>query len=1390
MYNNFCVSFHPSSPLRNLADTLSARDVELQRAQKVISGTQESLQQAELRLAKLEEENTAMKANELTITSHNESLTESNTFLRQQLDELMPKLSAASKECGELRSSSAEQRDRISDLEQRVADYDGKMRQMRELFEAIEAAESDVTADVQRVSDLLSANAGANPLLVRSGADDENDGDDGGDDVNRDYAETAAGPTPQAGKRMQSSSGLFASPPLQVTRSPLILFSEVAGTGGAVGGGGGSGDSLTTDTSFAHADMLSTLRQGVSNLKLKSSNLAAAYQSTLKAAEKARREQDQQRRETEKLKEKLTLLSHDREGASAKLEQADRQRAELRQALHALEKEKEVWLNDEASNNQRMTAVLRDMDNRLLEALARANDAVAGVVPISADALPELSISQSLIKLDESRVSRMGGQSQSQSGAGSSQLNHSTLSAGADVGAGGSSNAVAMAVSNTRLLQTLQETTAVSVLSVSVNEVDRATDYLNSVIRKLVAECKAKTQACHAAEQASEQSERAWTAEREKLNAAAQELEDEVATLKEKLSSAAAEAEAARNETERTQHKLQKLGTHNADLEAELKHAGEQAAELRGSLQESEHACMDLRSKLRNAQGDLDKRGVELAAMSEQLVDSRRRISEGELHNERTGSQVGRLQAEKEALDNVRRSLEAELERSRAELASLRAHTKQLDEEHRNAFEVEKLLAALGNTLNQIVPPAQNALAASAGMSFVSQQQQQQQQQAQLQLMSTTLNTVNTGMSEVSDFQHETVPMRVEAAVKRLTQLRHWAREETRSRRTLEGQQEALSQEVGSMQAALDEAQQQLKDASRNVSQREGELRAKNKEVEELQHELQRLKGDFHRAKLDDSNKVGLLEDEKRSRESLLDELRAKETHAARLRADLESRAGTISRLQEQVRLLEAQVADARAEAEQRSEQVRVAKANSEKLLGTIEQLERGGEADRADREEAERRLAQAEVQVASLTRTQARNAELERQLERVKAENKQSLHDKLLLDERQHSLSKELDASRKKAQSLEHRLNAIMQEKNSFVDEVAETRRKIALAKEYAEQERAQRMKADASIEALKRSEQERRVDLVGFAQKAEEVESLQSRAEEEKRSLRGKISELRLACDEKESQRQADLHDRKRLEKDVKQLKSALAKRTAELESTSSYSSLLRSEGRQARQQVLQAVAYIREVLTIVRIDAQAAGFDLRSPDAKSTVSGRSNSRSGRTPGSSSKVDAATAAAETGIPNNSQVSYDDALSLGLAEALGVNDLMQALSALRSGMAYVTAAPEHRQALHSRIEQLEKENEGLQKELTGSESQRQELVGRYKLEIQSMHAHITELRRSDSKNPHLTHQISVLESALQQERERREKAVADVQALKGRMDSITREIAAAQPHPRSSEVS
>ena len=79
-----------------------------------------------------------------------------------------------------------------------------------------------------------------------------------------------------------------------------------------------------------------------------------------------------------------------------------------------------------------------------------------------------------------------------------------------------------------------------------------------------------------------------------------------------------------------------------------------------------------------------------------------------------------------------------------------------------------------------------------------------------------------------------------------------------------------------------------------------------------------------------------------------------------------------------------------------------------------------------------------------------------------------------------------------------------------------------------------------------------------------------------------------------------------------------------------------------------------------------------------------------------------------------------------------------------------------------------------LQKDLRSSEQKRSEVVTQCKEEIKVMNLQINELRRTDSKNPHLMHQIATLESLLYSEQEKNERLTSEMDLLRGKLQQMS----------------
>ena len=93
---------------------------------------------------------------------------------------------------------------------------------------------------------------------------------------------------------------------------------------------------------------------------------------------------------------------------------------------------------------------------------------------------------------------------------------------------------------------------------------------------------------------------------------------------------------------------------------------------------------------------------------------------------------------------------------------------------------------------------------------------------------------------------------------------------------------------------------------------------------------------------------------------------------------------------------------------------------------------------------------------------------------------------------------------------------------------------------------------------------------------------------------------------------------------------------------------------------------------------------------------------------------------------------------------------------------------------MESTVRTLEQEQATLLKDLRSSEQKRSEVVTQCKEEIKVMNLQINELRRTDSKNPHLMHQIATLESLLYSEQEKNERLTSEMDLLRGKLQQMS----------------
>jgi len=288
------------------------------------------------------------------------------------------------------------------------------------------------------------------------------------------------------------------------------------------------------------------------------------------------------------------------------------------------------------------------------------------------------------------------------------------------------------------------------------------------------------------------------------------------------------------------------------------------------------------------------------------------------------------------------------------------------------------------------------------------------------------------------------------------------------------------------------------------------------------------------------------------------------------LRGELEAHKAAHAKASEQLAATRQRLQEATAELEGHTEQLRLAKASNLKLNVTLEQLERGAEAEAAERHALERRLEEAEAQRAVAAQLRAQLQQAQDALSAGKAALREDQEGKQDVEGRLARTARDLDASRRALHAAELRHAELSREKAALQAENGELRTACDKARERADQEFALRMQTEATVEALRRASSESRLLSQDLTERESRAEMVAAQAEEEKRTLRSTLVALKASYEEKDRDRVSEANARKRAEAELAKCRAAVDKAQADLSLELARSKAVRVEGKRARKQV----------------------------------------------------------------------------------------------------------------------------------------------------------------------------------------------------------------------------
>ena len=768
---------------------------------------------------------------------------------------------------------------------------------------------------------------------------------------------------------------------------------------------------------------------------------------------------------------------------------------------------------------------------------------------------------------------------------------------------------------------------------------------------------------------------------------------------------------------------------------------------------------MDLRGRMRALQVEDEKKASELETQAEQLQAMRKKNSDHEFQIEKASAAADRLRAEREAMDNVRRSVEGELDRCRIELSGLRTQARDTEQDGQAAFEVEKLLGALKTTMDQL--SASIAVASSSGGTAPTAR-------------SSPFTKTPTHLEDSGNSIALSLSVRVDSAVTRLGELRSWAREDAKIRRNTEEKLITQEQDIAANQAAAEDVQKQLRKALSQSSEREMEIREKMKEITELRYDSDRKDEEIEKLRKEDSSLGGTLEIERRSRQKQLAELHARDGELMFLRSELEGQKNGNTKTLNLLSELKARLQEASEEVEEKGEQLRVVKAHNLKLNVTLEQLERGSEADNRDRVTLEKRVVSTDSMNSVISGLKSQLGAAEDTTRGLREQLRGLVESKIELEARHTQALKDIESNRKVLHSSEIRHNEILKEKSALVSESFELRSALAKAKDRTDHEYTLRLQTESNVETLKRASNENRLLTMDYTEREGRTEMLYVQGEEEKKTLRSSLVALQSAYDEKERARLSEISLKQRAEADLVKYKAMMEKANFDLADSTARAKALRTEGRKARKQILECVSLVRDMVYLVQLDSRPADRSDEHSRLTATLTGV---------GGMSPIKMRTSALE-----DVGDSEKDKQLLGLCEALGMSELSSAVEGMKELIPWLRdTQPKLKIEQEASLKRLEGERNRLVKDLANAEQKGEDKDKNKKQrdEMRTLENQLLEARRREVDNSLLlSRQITTLEEKLSYEKELKQAALADLEKSRLKSDNLSKEMESHKSSP------
>ena len=813
----------------------------------------------------------------------------------------------------------------------------------------------------------------------------------------------------------------------------------------------------------------------------------------------------------------------------------------------------------------------------------------------------------------------------------------------------------------------------------------------------------------------------------EKEQALLVERDDQV----EKINSLQIAVEVAEQELARLKLTTNELHRNNADLEFEFKNASESNLELRNALTEAESFIVELRARNKSLQGVEDTKSREIESLQSRIEATQKKASYAEVELEKAISTINRLRTENSSLENARMTLDVELERTRAELKEYLANPINSPESPQLSFELEKLLAGIGSTLDQF--------------------------HSTIDATSTVKHYKGEGGGPPG--QEVNISARVEFVLKRLGDLRSWTREETRSKRMLESRCAELEKDVSSLQLKYSETSNSLKAELRQVLEREAVLRERvetyNSPKKAL--EIQRKTEENERLAMTVQQLQTQIEDARGASLRMNSELQAKTYELDRVKEKLSVKENEAARYQERASQATDKLDSISSELASTRDEMRVLRSSQARYNDNTERLEASLDKAKSECALYEKKAQGLELELAQVSKFKSQVEDLESALARS-TETARSYHEaKLVALENIVSIEHALEAAQRKCVVLEKEKADLEAEKDSLDHELGTLRESLEETKALIEKEKAERERFQITSSSVRRVQEESRIQIENKTALLERAEQKLASYEGDSRSLRESANQLRRALAEKEQAltKEADL--RVRAEHEITSLKASLDRAQREISSSATRAANLRSDGRKAHMAIVDCVGLVKSLANIIEVDSAmlSVGHEGSRPESH---------------------------ANTGGGSTSQAVTDE------ADTFSLREIRTAIELLGSITLWAQSVSRDRLELEGSVRKIENEKNRLLREMQSLDTLHEARVARIKADNKTAEDQLAEYRskygdvnkslpvvNTDIFDRETQNKISMLEAQLVYERGERDRANNEVATLRKAADDSRR---------------